>query len=418
MRLLTLAAAAVLTLGASALGAVKTYTIAFFPEEQVNSSMQSFSFDPRLADPFLHGAQITGARLIIDFTPANGFDSANLGISLTVPHADIDYTSWHINSGVDMGWSGQGQKTATISSNAVNGLLHVGGRAIWFLDIYSVEDIDPPAYSGTFGPNTRIEFDYIPVPRTIVAAAGPICATSAATFTATTSCDGVPTYTWQCIGGPATSWTTLTAGANMVGAELLVNASGVGSDTLVVNRGVGGSWPTALGTELAFRCIVDTVECESIASDEVYPPIASNHPAFAKLGFPFTTSVGGDATLNVYPDGVEPFTFAWRKNGAPIDPVANPTAHEAILALTNLQGASSGTYDCLVTDACGTVASMGVTITICGADYNCDELVSIDDLFLYFNGYFTGAPAADFNGVGGVTIDDLFLYINAYFTGC
>ena len=61
---------------------------------------------------------------------------------------------------------------------------------------------------------------------------------------------------------------------------------------------------------------------------------------------------------------------------------------------------------------------MGVTITICGADYNCDELVSIDDLFLYFNGYFTGAPAADFNGVGGVTIDDLFLYINAYFTGC
>ena len=67
-------------------------------------------------------------------------------------------------------------------------------------------------------------------------------------FTATTSCDGVPTYTWQCIGDPATSWTTLTAGANMVGAELLVNASGVGSDTLVVNRGVGGSWPTALGT--------------------------------------------------------------------------------------------------------------------------------------------------------------------------
>lgn len=54
----------------------------------------------------------------------------------------------------------------------------------------------------------------------------------------------------------------------------------------------------------------------------------------------------------------------------------------------------------------------------CLVDFNHDNIVSIDDLFLYFNAYFMGASTADFNGVGGVTIDDLFLYINAYFTGC
>ena len=59
-----------------------------------------------------------------------------------------------------------------------------------------------------------------------------------------------------------------------------------------------------------------------------------------------------------------------------------------------------------------------LSITCCPPDYDANGALTIDDLFLYFNGYFTGAPAADFNGVGGVTIDDLFLYINAYFTGC
>ena len=54
----------------------------------------------------------------------------------------------------------------------------------------------------------------------------------------------------------------------------------------------------------------------------------------------------------------------------------------------------------------------------CPPDFNADGVVSIDDLFLYINAYFSGAPTADFNGFGGVTIDDLFLYINAYFTGC
>ena len=64
----------------------------------------------------------------------------------------------------------------------------------------------------------------------------------------------------------------------------------------------------------------------------------------------------------------------------------------------------------------------------CPADFDGNGVVSIDDLFLYFNAYFTGCTGqpgtpcfgrtADVNGAGGVTIDDLFLYINLYFVGC
>ena len=83
-------------------------------------------------------------------------------------------------------------------------------------------------------------------------------------------------------------------------------------------------------------------------------------------------------------------------------------------------GTCTGTFAgsaSLVVNACGSGASMA---TCCYADFNHDGIPSIDDLFLYFNAYFTGSPWANVGGDGVVspTIDDLFLYINAYFTGC
>lgn len=54
----------------------------------------------------------------------------------------------------------------------------------------------------------------------------------------------------------------------------------------------------------------------------------------------------------------------------------------------------------------------------CRADFDGVNNVTIDDLFLFLNAYFSGDPRADMNQAGGVTIDDLFLYINTWFTGC
>jgi hypothetical protein len=52
----------------------------------------------------------------------------------------------------------------------------------------------------------------------------------------------------------------------------------------------------------------------------------------------------------------------------------------------------------------------------CRCDTNADGSITIDDLFLYLNLYFTGD--ADIDGNGSTTIDDLFLFLNCYFTGC
>ena len=71
----------------------------------------------------------------------------------------------------------------------------------------------------------------------------------------------------------------------------------------------------------------------------------------------------------------------------------------------------------LVVTACGA----GNTLAgCCFADFNHDGIQSIDDLFLYFNAYFTASPWANVggDGVATPTIDDLFLYINAYFSTC
>lgn len=57
-----------------------------------------------------------------------------------------------------------------------------------------------------------------------------------------------------------------------------------------------------------------------------------------------------------------------------------------------------------------------LTLNVCvghPADWDCNGIVSIDDLFFYFNAYFTGN--ADFDANGITSIDDLFGYINAYF---
>lgn len=65
-------------------------------------------------------------------------------------------------------------------------------------------------------------------------------------------------------------------------------------------------------------------------------------------------------------------------------------------------------------------ASLQIQTPCCRADFDQSGTVSIDDLFLYLNAWFTGAPAAAITsgGTAAPAIDDLFLFLNAWFTGC
>lgn len=88
----------------------------------------------------------------------------------------------------------------------------------------------------------------------------------------------------------------------------------------------------------------------------------------------------------------------------------------------------TGTVCAIATDAAACAGSFqgagsacgppGNPTTCCKANFNQTGGVSIDDLFLFLNAWFSNDPSADIGGTSGVSIDDLFLFLNLWFTGC
>lgn len=57
-------------------------------------------------------------------------------------------------------------------------------------------------------------------------------------------------------------------------------------------------------------------------------------------------------------------------------------------------------------------------IACCGANFNQQGAVTVQDIFDYLTAWFAGQPGANFNGQGGVTVQDIFDYLTAWFVGC
>ena len=78
-------------------------------------------------------------------------------------------------------------------------------------------------------------------------------------------------------------------------------------------------------------------------------------------------TVGDSVTLTVAASGFDAsdlLTYHWRKAGAPIDAVANPSAATASLTLSNLQNADAGSYDVVITNYGGDAISSATALTI------------------------------------------------------
>jgi hypothetical protein len=58
------------------------------------------------------------------------------------------------------------------------------------------------------------------------------------------------------------------------------------------------------------------------------------------------------------------------------------------------------------------------TTPCCKADYNHSGSVSVQDIFDFLAGYFSGNPNADINASGAVSVQDIFDFLAAYFAGC
>ncbi|MCX6874714.1 MAG: cadherin-like beta sandwich domain-containing protein [Verrucomicrobia bacterium] len=97
----------------------------------------------------------------------------------------------------------------------------------------------------------------------------------------------------------------------------------------------------------------------SVALAVTQPPIITTQPASV------TVNQGGTATLSVVAAGTAPLTYQWRKNGADLTNTGNISGtNTATLILTNVQLTDASSYSAVVTDANGSVTSVGADLTV------------------------------------------------------
>ncbi len=85
------------------------------------------------------------------------------------------------------------------------------------------------------------------------------------------------------------------------------------------------------------------------------PPTITSQPVGTIL------PVGGSTTLSVSANGTSPFSYQWKKNGAPIGGATGAT-----LALSNVTAADTGAYTCSVVNIYGSAVSLPATVVVSG----------------------------------------------------
>ncbi len=144
-------------------------------------------------------------------------------------------------------------------------------------------------------------------------------------------------------------------------------------------------------------------------------------PAIATQPSDVTACAAGDASFTTTALGTGPFTYVWRANGVPIPvngPDANPSAATATLSLTNLLPSSVGSFDCIVTNSCGSVESSSAQLIICIGEYNCDGGTDGADIGAFFDDWGAGNAAADVNADGGIDGSDVSVFFEHWEIGC
>ena len=150
----------------------------------------------------------------------------------------------------------------------------------------------------------------------------------------------------------------------------------------------------------------------------------------------------GRVSLSVVVQSLGEVSYLWRRNGVPIDPAAVPSAATATLALDQVQVGDAGTYDVLVSNACGQTTSLPAVLTVTTACTPAD-IVSIggvalpnsrscpdgrltgDDFNAFINAFVAGELLADIVGIGGssppdglLTGDDFNAFVAGFAAGC
>ncbi|MEK6701001.1 MAG: LamG-like jellyroll fold domain-containing protein [Planctomycetota bacterium] len=131
-----------------------------------------------------------------------------------------------------------------------------------------------------------------------------------------------------------------------------------------------------------------------------------------------TVCASGSATLSITDFGSDDFTYQWRRDTTPINAGANPSAATPTLTLTNIQSFDEGLYDCVVTNACLSIASEGAQLIVCASDYDCDGTPDFFDYDAFVVAFETGDTRADFDGDGSIDFFDYDAFVVAFEAGC
>ncbi len=207
------------------------------------------------------------------------------------------------------------------------------------------------------------------------------------------------------------------------------NASaGAGIDATLIFR--NGSWTTYTGSRPRAR-VTPMVYDDAIGRFLIFSGYTRTDPQNPADTWVFDTALGirqsptsravccsGSAVLSIMAVGEGSIQYAWRKDGVPIDMIANPSAATSTLHLSSLQPSDSGVYDCTASNQCGSVTSEPATLSVCVGDFNCDGGIDGSDVQAFFGAWEDGAVPADVNGDGGIDGADVGEFFDAWERGC
>jgi hypothetical protein len=161
-----------------------------------------------------------------------------------------------------------------------------------------------------------------------------------------------------------------------------------------------------------YRCVATSSCGNSISNAATLSVLVG--PSITDQPDAASVTVGDPISLSVTAAGSTPITYQWRKNTANIPGATNDTFSIPAAAL-----ADAGSYDCVVTNSCGTTTSQAAPVDVfCLADFNRDGAVDFFDYLDFVSAFDAENPNADINDDGAVDFFDYLDFVSAFDLGC